>query len=352
VVVKDKSGVTQVQGVDGDITKLAVDDCTHIAYVSVNGMTCNSCVKSIETSISKMEGVGNIKVSLEEKEAEIKFNRRVTNGKELAQAIEDIGFEATLRRVVDILTKEDAYIKDKESVEGFSEVQIKILGMTCQSCVKSIEKALSNAAGVKNSRVSLKEERAMVKFNTSITTPEKLRETIEDIGFEAILPKEDSGFQNIMINVQGMTCNSCVNTIETNIAKKNGVQTINVSLEKKQAQISYSPEKTTPKQLVEAINEMGFDAQLLVDGIDKADKDVRMAVIAVVGMTCMSCVNSIEGKMSNAPGVMDIKVSLDLRKADVKYDPAITTPEDLCNAIDEMGFEASLPLKGRLIPSY
>lgn len=294
-----------------------------------------------------MNGVNEINVSLEEKEAEIKFNGKITNGEQLTQAIDDVGFEATLKRVVDILTKENAYQKEKESSENIEEIELKVLGMTCQSCVKSIQKALSHTSGVKNSSVSLQEEKATIKYEASITTPEKLRETIEDIGFEAILPKDDSGLRNVMINVEGMTCNSCVSTIETQIGQRSGVQSITVSLEKKQAKISYTAEKMTPEQLVEAIEDMGFDAKLLNDGVNDEDKDIRMAVIAIAGMTCMSCVNTIEGKMSTAPGVMNIKVSLDLRKADIKYDPEVTTPQDLCDAIDEMGFDTSLPSKGK-----
>ncbi|XP_031553563.1 copper-transporting ATPase 1-like isoform X2 [Actinia tenebrosa] len=308
-------------------------------------MTCNSCVKTIEKTISQMNGVNEINVSLEEKEAQIKFNGKATNGELLTQAIEDVGFEATLQRVVDILTKENAYQKEKETSEGISEIDLKVLGMTCQSCVKSIQKALSHTSGVKNSNISLQEEKATIKYDASITTPEKLQEVIEDIGFEAILPKENSGLRNVMINVEGMTCNSCVNTIEAKIGQKNGVQSISVSLEKKQVQISYTAEKMTPEQLVEAIENMGFEAHLLNDGVNDDDKDIRMAVIAIAGMTCMSCVKTVEGKMSTVPGVINIKVSLDLRKADIKYDPEVTTPQDLCSVIDDMGFDASLPSK-------
>lgn len=295
-----------------------------------------------------MNGVNEINVSLEEKEAEIKFNSKVTNGEQLTQAIDDVGFEATLKRVVDILTRENTYQKEKELSENLSDIEFKVLGMTCQSCVKSIQKALSNTSGVKNSSVSLQEEKATIKYDAMITTPEKLKETIEDVGFEVILPNENSGLRNVMINVEGMTCNSCVNTIETKIGQKSGVQSVSVSLEKKQAKISYTAEKLTPGQLVEAIEDMGFDAKLLNDGVNDEDKDIRMAVIAIAGMTCMSCVKTIEGKMSTLPGVINIKVSLDLRKADIKYDPAITTPQVLCNAIEEMGFETSLPSKGKL----
>lgn len=314
-------------------------------------MTCQSCVKTIETEMSQQDGVGNVVVSLEEKEAQIKYNPKVINGKQLAQVIDDMGFEATLRRVVDILTK-DEICNQKELPERstdmeFNEIEIKILGMTCQSCVKSITKALDNKNGVKNAVVSLEDEKAMIQYNTSLTTPEKLKELIEDIGFEAILPKEDSQFCNATINIEGMTCNSCVKSIEGKISKRTGVQSIHVSLDQKQAEISYSPEKLSPEELVEAVEDMGFDAKLISHGVSETDKDIRMAVIRVEGMTCTSCVKTIEGNISDVPGVAGIKVSLDLKKAEIKYDPVSTSPEKLRDAIEDMGFEASIPLTGK-----
>lgn len=307
-------------------------------------MTCQSCVKSIEKAMAQRDGIGQVVVSLEEKEAQIKFNPKVTNGKQLAQVIEDIGFEATLQRVVDILTKDELY--KNLSVPETTEIEITVLGMTCQSCVKSITKALDNVSGVLDATVSLQNEKATIKYDSSLTTPEKLRELIEDIGFEAILPQKNTQVCNATVNVEGMTCHSCVNTIEGNISKRSGVQSIHVSLEKKQAEISYSPEKVTTEQLVEAIEDMGFEATLLGNDVSKMDKDVRMAVIGVDGMTCMSCVKTIEGNLSDVPGVLGIKVSLDLKKADIKYDPSCTSPEKLRDAIEDMGFEASIPITG------
>ncbi|CAF4389255.1 unnamed protein product, partial [Adineta steineri] len=41
---------------------------------SVNGMTCQSCVKNIERNVGKIDGVKTIKVSLDEKEARVEFD--------------------------------------------------------------------------------------------------------------------------------------------------------------------------------------------------------------------------------------------------------------------------------------
>ena len=324
-------------------------------------MHCDSCVKKIEGNISTLNGVKRIDVSLEEKEGVISYSPTCTTGKTLEKAIEEMGFEASLKRIVDALTQneialpEDRVMDNTETAENFenckennTEVKISVKGMTCHSCVKTIEQGMLNQPGVKAVEVSLKNEEAVIQYNPLLTDPGTLREAIDDMGFEASLlsslasPPSKNEVEIVLINVEGMTCNSCVQTIEKTISQRDGVQSISVSLAAKAAQIHYSPEKATAEQLREAIEDMGFDARLLGDDNSTVNKDVRIAKISVKGMTCMSCVNTIEGNMSNKPGVKSIKVSLTDKQAAIEYDEAVTTPEDLRAGIEDMGFDASL----------
>ena len=324
-------------------------------------MHCNSCVKNIEGNISDLSGVKQIEVSLEEKEGKIMYSPKQTSGKALTNAIEEMGFETSLKRIVDVLTQHEIALsedgkmdnKEIESLENscrksYTEVKISVKGMTCHSCVKTIEQGMSKQPGVQVVNVSLKNEEATITYDASMTDPGKLREAIDDMGFEAALsspsptPPLTNDVQTVMINIDGMTCNSCVQTIEKNISQLDGIQSISVSLAAKTAQVRYSPGKVTGEQVREAIEDMGFDASLIGDGVCNVDKDVRMAMIDVEGMTCMSCVKTIEGTMSTKPGVQNIKVSLTDKQAAIEYDEAVTTPEDLRAGIEDMGFDATL----------
>ena len=65
------------------------------------------------------------------------------------------------------------------------------------------------------------------------------------------------------------------------------------------------------------------------------------AVINVEGMTCNACVQSIEGRVGERAGVFSIKVSLEEGTATIKHDASAETTETLCDAIDDMGFDAT-----------
>jgi P-type Cu+ transporter len=65
--------------------------------------------------------------------------------------------------------------------------------------------------------------------------------------------------------------------------------------------------------------------------------------IPVEGMTCAACQASVQKALQRQPGVLDAAVNLMLKNAAVTYDPAVTRPEALVEAIRDTGYEAELP---------
>jgi Cu+-exporting ATPase len=65
--------------------------------------------------------------------------------------------------------------------------------------------------------------------------------------------------------------------------------------------------------------------------------------IPVQGMTCAACQASVQKALQRQPGVVDASVNLMMKNAAVTYDPAVTRPEALVEAIRDTGYEAELP---------
>lgn len=62
--------------------------------LDVTGMTCKMCPKAIKKSISRVDGVEEVDVSLEEKKARVKYDADKTGVKEIIKAVELVGFKA------------------------------------------------------------------------------------------------------------------------------------------------------------------------------------------------------------------------------------------------------------------
>jgi copper chaperone len=62
---------------------------------------------------------------------------------------------------------------------------IKVDGMSCGGCVKSVTGVLTALAGVAKAEVSLEQKQAVVEFDAGKVTRDQLKAVIEDAGFEA-----------------------------------------------------------------------------------------------------------------------------------------------------------------------
>ena len=80
---------------------------------------------------------------------------------------------------------------------------------------------------------------------------------------------------------------------------------VQIYLQNKQGVVRYSPKLITPAQICEAIEDMGFDAEVCQEGV----KDrTSCETIAIEGMTCQSCVATIENQIGCYTGIQSIKV--------------------------------------------
>lgn len=60
--------------------------------IFINGMSCGHCSKRVEEALKSVNGVKSVKVSLEDKKADIILKNDVDN-EILNNAVEDVGFE-------------------------------------------------------------------------------------------------------------------------------------------------------------------------------------------------------------------------------------------------------------------
>ena len=131
------------------------------------------------------------------------------------------------------------------------KVDLPLLGMTCASCARTIERGLSKVDGVERASVNFGTERATVEFDPSVTTLPIFVETVRDLGYDAAVVR-------VTIPVQGMHCASCVTTIEHALSSINGVLSASVNLASERATIEYLPSLTDPADLRRAIEKAGY----------------------------------------------------------------------------------------------
>ncbi len=288
---------------------------TRLCTVHIEGMTCGSCVRNIEKAVGGRRGIISASVGLSDRRGQFEYDPALVSPDGVRQYVEDAGFEASL----DLPAATGKEVVDK--------CLISVGGMTCQSCVKSIERQVGEARGVRSIRVSLEEETAFVDFDPAKTDPAKVASAVEDCGFDAAVA---AGAE---VQVEGMTCQSCVKTIESGIKGEDGVRWVRVSLDEKLARVRFDPAATDAEEVAKKIYDMGFETEVrkVVGGGRKEEKkrpeDVgarkkEVAVgrqegrkneeeeededekcfVSIRGMTCASCVAAIEKHVKKIDG--------------------------------------------------
>jgi Cu+-exporting ATPase len=124
-------------------------------------------------------------------------------------------------------------------------------GMTCASCVRRVEKALRAVPGVQDARVNLATEAASVAGTAPLAA---LQAAVQKAGYQL---REHS----LRLDIEGMSCASCVGRVEKALLKLPGVSKAEVNLATESAQVSLLA-GTDPETLLQAVRKAGYSARL------------------------------------------------------------------------------------------
>ncbi|WP_075654114.1 heavy metal translocating P-type ATPase [Pseudochrobactrum sp. B5] len=145
----------------------------------------------------------------------------------------------------------------EQTRSGQPVVTLDIDGMTCASCVGRVEKALLALPGVNSATVNLATQQATVRFADK---PDAglAAEAIKKAGYTAHIPQPPA---QVVLEVDGMTCASCVGRVEKTLQSSVGVAAASVNLVTKRASITLSDPSVTPQMLADIVTKSGYPAQ-------------------------------------------------------------------------------------------
>ena len=67
--------------------------------------------------------------------------------------------------------------------------------------------------------------------------------------------------EKITLNVQGMSCNHCVKSIEGSVGELKGVSTVKVHLDNGTVDVEYNPNEASLEKIKETIDDQGYEVK-------------------------------------------------------------------------------------------
>ncbi len=139
-------------------------------------------------------------------------------------------------------------------------------GMSCASCVANVERALREVPGVRDVRVSLATEQAVVEVDPGQVDVSDLRRAVEEVGYRVPLA-------TTTLQVVGMSCASCVENVRAALARLPGVVAVSVNLATETARVDALPGAVAVREMVAALREVGYDAHEKLEGAAAVDRE-------------------------------------------------------------------------------
>ncbi|EIL2909910.1 copper-translocating P-type ATPase [Vibrio alginolyticus] len=157
--------------------------------LNLSGLTCGGCVKKLSSLLESNQDV----ISFEASTTHLEI-RTLLSEQQVIDLIATLGYTANLDSVEvenesspeTEQVEQQSNIKDTQVPPASIQLQMLIQGMTCASCVSSVEKALTNVEGVEKAQVNLAEQSALVfASQDSDDLLNAIVESVKQAGYQA-----------------------------------------------------------------------------------------------------------------------------------------------------------------------
>jgi len=132
--------------------------------------------------------------------------------------------------------------------------------------------------------------------------------------------------RTVHLDVRGMTCTNCSETVQGALESLDGVETASVNVATDEASVTYDSARTSLSDVYDAIDDAGYDP---------VSESVS---VGITDMTCANCAETNQSRLESTPGVVRADVNFATDEALVTYVPGKVSINDLYDAVESAGY--------------
>lgn len=140
--------------------------------------------------------------------------------------------------------------------------------------------------------------------------------------------------KKIVLDIHGMSCVTCAQTIEKRLSVLEGVTKASVNFAAEKAIIDYNPDVVDQKTIEDTISETGYS-------VVHANISLKIG-----GMSCVTCAQTIEKALNKTEGVYKAGINFALETATVEFNPEQISLEGIKKVIRDVGYDVVEPKEG------
>ena len=139
----------------------------------------------------------------------------------------------------------------------------------------------------------------------------------------------------VQLNLVGMTCASCANSIDKVLNRQEGMINASVNLANDTASVEFDESKITIEKIIEAVESVGYDANVI-------ENHMTELVMNVEGMTCAACAINVDRAVRKLDGIKDVNVNIANDKMTVSFDTQKLKLSEIKKVVYNAGYDAYL----------
>lgn len=190
--------------------------------ISIVGMTCGTCVGRISEALEAQPWSRSVDISLLSNSATITVSSR-ERAKDIVETIENIGYEATVENMEELHDSQQTLQKLSRDMY---QASYSISGMTCSTCIGTINNALQQHSWVKHVDINLISNSAAIVYEGKDNL-DQITASIENVGYDAVVndvvqlghSRHQEERRELQIRVSGMYCENCPHRVYDSLAE-------------------------------------------------------------------------------------------------------------------------------------
>jgi Cu+-exporting ATPase len=128
------------------------------------------------------------------------------------------------------------------------------------------------------------------------------------------------------LDITGMSCANCSTTVRDALESLDGVESASANYATDEGTVEYDPGTVSLREIYDAVEDAGYGAIS------------ETATVGISDMSCANCAETTEAALEETAGVIGAEVNYATDEAQVTYNPAEASIDDLYGAIEDAGY--------------